>query len=76
MAKISFQADGPDQNIVYVKSDWSGLESTVMWLEDNPEVEMIVNNNKSLSRPIFEAGNGDVLLTEAVQSVGRGHAHR
>ncbi|KAF3922871.1 hypothetical protein AA313_de0206447 [Arthrobotrys entomopaga] len=36
---------GPDQNIVFVKKDWSDLESTIAALEENPKMaEKIADN--------------------------------
>jgi len=39
------QSEGPEQNIVLVKEDWSDLDEVIGYLEANPvEAERIANN--------------------------------
>src|SRR5690606_33988841 len=45
------KGEGEDQNMVFVKDDWSDLEEKINYLLDNPEeAERIANNNVRIFR--------------------------
>ena len=48
------KSEGPDQNIVIVKDDWSDLEETIQKLRENPlEAERIANNTVEIFRDYY-----------------------